>query len=68
MEKDGVVSGSVPDPTPLTPTPLRPRVHTYTGSQWPFRSVKKVPRALLGDVTRDLSNTHFDPQCFDLPR
>ena len=28
-----------------SPPPLRPRVHTYTGSQWPFRSVKKVPRA-----------------------
>ena len=44
-----MVSGSVPDPTPLTPIPpppLRPRVHTYTGGHWPCRSVRKVPRAL----------------------
>ena len=30
-----------------SPPPLRPRVHTYTGSQRPCRSVKKVPRAIL---------------------
>ena len=34
-----------PHPANTYSPPLRPRVHTYTSSQWPCRSVKKVPRA-----------------------
>ena len=48
-----MVSGSVLDPTPLTPMPpLRPRAHACTGSHWPCRSVRKVPRAFASRPSR----------------
>ena len=34
-----------PHPANISPSPLRPRAHTYTGGHWPCRSVRIVPRA-----------------------